>query len=90
VERRASKTAYFFNRPLGYLALIGKDVRFPASDGVWFPVADLDRPPADVVRMLAAVYRGTSVGKTPFIALLTDADVAEFEEELRVCVSGIK
>jgi hypothetical protein len=90
VERRASRTAYFFNRPLGYLALIGKDVRFPASDGVWFPVADIERPPADVVRMLAAVYPSANSGKMPFIALLTDGDVAEFEEELRVRVSGIK
>jgi hypothetical protein len=83
VERRASRTAYFFNRPLGYLALIGKDVRFPASDGVWFPVADVERPPADVARMLAAVYPSANSGRMPFIALLTEKDVVDFEEELR-------
>ena len=83
MERRASKTAYFFNRPMGYLALIAKDVRFPASEGVWFPVADVDRPPAEVGRMLAAVYPNANVGQLPFIALLTDDDVADFEEELQ-------
>jgi hypothetical protein len=83
VERRASKTAYFFNRLLGYLALIGKDVRFPVGEGVWFPVADVDRPPPDVARMLAAVYPSTNSGKIPFIALLTDDDVLDFEAELR-------
>ena len=57
MERRASKTAYFFNRLIGYLALIAKDVRFPTSEGVWFPVADVERRPTEVARMLAAVKR---------------------------------
>jgi hypothetical protein len=83
MQRRASKTAYFFNRPVGYLALIAKDVRFPASDGVWFPVADVERTPGEVVRMLAAVYPSARAEQLGFIALLTDGDVADFEEELR-------
>ena len=83
MERRASKTAYFFNRLLGYLALIAKDVRFPDSDGVWFPVADVERPPVEVARMLAAVYPMAKAEQLPFIALLTDDDVADFEEELK-------
>ena len=83
MERHASKTAYFFNRAIGYLALIAKDVRFPASDGVWFPVADVERPPAEVQRMLAAVYANAKPEQMPFIALLSDDDVADFEEELR-------
>jgi hypothetical protein len=82
MERRASKTAYFFNRPVGYLALIAKDVRFPASDGVWFPVADVERLPAEVARMLVAVYPIANAEQLPFIALLTDDDVADFETEL--------
>ena len=83
MERRASKTAYFFNRPIGYLALIAKDVRFPTSEGVWFPVADVERRPTDVARMLAAVYPIVNGDQLPFIALLTDDDVADFEDELQ-------
>jgi hypothetical protein len=83
MERRASKTAYFFNRLIGYLALIAKDVRFPASEGVWFPVADVERRPAEVARMLAAVYPIANSDQLPFIALLTDDDVVDFEDELQ-------
>lgn len=88
MERRASKTAYFFNRLMGYLALFAKDVRFPASEGVWFPVADVERPPAEVARMLAAVYPNANAAQLPFIALLTDDDVADFEEELQQRVAA--
>lgn len=83
MERRASKTAYFFNRLIGYLALIAKDVRFPTSEGVWFPVADVERRPGDVTRMLAAVYPTANGDQLPFIALLTDDDVTDFEDELQ-------
>ena len=68
---------------IGYLALIAKDVRFPTSEGVWFPVADVERRPTDVARMLAAVYPIVNGDQLPFIALLTDADVADFEDELQ-------
>jgi hypothetical protein len=82
MERRASKTAYFLNRSLGYLALIGRNVRLPESGGVWILVADAVRAPWEVAELLAASYPGIDAQQLPFAALLTDFDVQEFEEEM--------
>jgi len=83
MEKRASKTAYFLNRALGYLALIGRNVRLPDGAGVWVLVADAERAPWEVAELLIATYPGVDSNRLPFIALLTDFDVEEFENELR-------
>jgi hypothetical protein len=82
METRASRTGYFLNRALGYLALIANDVRFPTSSGVWLPVADSDRAPWEVAELLAMAFPGEIDEQLPFIALLHDDDVREFEQEL--------
>ena len=83
MEKRASKTAYFLNRALGYLAQIGRNVRLPDGAGVWVLVADAERAPWEVADLLIATYPGVDANRLPFIALLTDFDVEEFEKELR-------
>lgn len=83
MHRRASRTAYYLNRKLGYLALIANRVRFPASVGVWVPVADPEREPWKVVELLGLAFPGEIGERFPFIALLTDYDVGNFEDELR-------
>jgi hypothetical protein len=83
MERRASRTAYYLNRRLGYLALVATRVRFPDSVGVWVPVADPEREPWKVVELLGLAFPGEIGTRFPFIALLTDHDVEEFENELR-------
>src|SRR5438132_13419233 len=82
MTRRASKTAYYLNRTLGYLALVGRAVRFPGSVGVWIPVADAGRAPWEVIGLLVASYPSLAADELPFVALLTDFDVEEFEQEL--------
>jgi len=83
MEKRASKTAYFLNRALGYLALIGRNVRLPESGGVWILVADAVRAPWEVAELLGASYPGVDAHQLPFVALLTDFDVEEFEGEMQ-------
>ncbi len=83
MDRRASKTAYFLNRALGYLALIGRNVRLPESGGVWILVADAVHAPWEVADLLSASYPGIDAQRLPFIALLTDFDVEEFEREMQ-------
>jgi hypothetical protein len=83
VEKRASKTAYFLNRALGYLALIGKNVRLPESGGVWILVADAVRAPWDVAELLGASYPSIDVHELPIVTLLTEYDVDEFEREMQ-------
>jgi hypothetical protein len=82
MDKRASKTAYFLNRVLGYLALIGRNVRLPESGGVWILVADAVHAPWEVADLLAASYPGIEAQRLPFVALLTDFDVEEFEREM--------
>jgi len=82
MARRASKTAYFLNRTLGYLALVARDVRFPRTVGVWIPVAEAVRAPWEVTALLTATYPSLAADRLSFMALLTDFDVEEFEQEL--------
>lgn len=81
--RTASRTAYYLNRAVGYLALIAQGVPFPPSVGVWVPVADPERLPWQVLELLALAFPGEVSDRYPFIALLTDHDVEEFERELQ-------
>jgi len=84
MEKRASKTAYFLNRALGYLALIGRNVRLPDGAGVWVLVADAERAPWEVAELLIATYLGGDSNRQPLIALLTEFDVEDIDSELRM------
>jgi hypothetical protein len=81
--RRASRTCYFLNRRARYLALIGRDVRLPASIGVWIPIANPERAPWEMTQLLDATYPHLDARGLSFVALLTDFEVAEFEKELQ-------
>ena len=81
--RRVAKTGYFLNATARRLALIGRDVRFPAAVGAWIPVADAEQPPWRVTEILAATFPDLDAKSLSFIALLTDFQVDDFEEELR-------
>jgi hypothetical protein len=82
MSRRAAATAYFVNPALGYLALVGRHVRLPEGRGRWIEAADAVRAPWEVAAILAARYAGLDARKMPFIALLADDDVEEFEREM--------
>jgi hypothetical protein len=82
-QRRASRTAYFLNRALGYFALIRHNIRFPETPGIWILVSELDRPPWEVKDLLATLYPGDATDRLGFIALMGQDDVEDFENELR-------
>jgi hypothetical protein len=83
MPRRATRTGYYLNRVLHQVALISKDVRLPASMGVWLPVADNERPPRQVMESIIATFPNLTAEQLPFVALLSDGDVSEFEDDLR-------
>src|SRR5258706_12286650 len=83
MEKRASKTAYFLNRALGYLALIGRNVRLPDAAGVWGMVADAERAPREVAELLGASYPGVDANNLPFTPVLPHFDVSGFEGEVQ-------
>jgi hypothetical protein len=72
------QTGYYLNRELPYLTLIAKGIRLPS--GRWIRVAEDELPPWKVQEL---VTRTLAVkGQVPFVALLTDFDLQEFEREL--------
>ena len=77
--RRAFKTAYYLNRALPRLALLGRGVRAPNTHGVWVPVADGGKKRCEVVRMLSLAHPSIEPEGLPYAALLTDFDVEQFE-----------
>jgi hypothetical protein len=83
VTQRAAETGYFLNRSVGYVALIGRSVRFPWSVGSWSLTADGEQAPAKVAAIVGEIHPDVDPQSLSFVALLTDRDVAEFEEELR-------
>ena len=82
--RRASKTAYYLNRALPRLALVGRGVRLPNTIGVWIPVSGGEMKRCDVARMLSLVHPGIDAERVPYMLLLTDFDVEQFEAHLSV------
>jgi hypothetical protein len=83
MARRAPKTAYFLNRRLNRLALIGKGVRLPETLGLWLMVADAVRAPWEMAEILAINYPEWKDAHPAFVALLTDFDVEQFESDLQ-------
>ena len=80
--RRASKTAYYLNRALPRLALVGRGVRLPNTIGVWILVSGGDKKRCEVTRTLSLVHPTIDVERVPYALLLTDFDVEQFEEHL--------
>jgi hypothetical protein len=76
----AEETAYFLNGKLPQLALIARGIRFPA--GNWLRVADGLLPPWDAETFVRDLFPALAKGRIPFIALLTELDVRQFEHEL--------
>lgn len=77
----AERTSYYLNSKLPRLAFVAKGVRFPSGQWIW--VADEFLAPwqaEDLVRELFPALEHVAI---PFVALLTDFDVLEFEQEHR-------
>jgi hypothetical protein len=77
----SEETAYYLNGKLPQLALIGKGVRFPP--GNWLRIADGLLPPWEAEALVKDFFPALEKGPVPFIALLTEFDVAQFEQELK-------
>src|SRR4051794_39580399 len=76
--RRALKTAYYLNRTLPRLVLVGRGVRLPNTAGVWIPVSDGDKKRCEVSRIVFLAHR-IDADRVPYTALLTDFDVDQLE-----------
>ncbi|MFL5246485.1 MAG: hypothetical protein ACJ78W_16155 [Myxococcales bacterium] len=76
--RRALKTAYYLNRTLPRLVLVGRGVRLPNTAGVWIPVSDGDKKRCEVSRIVFLAHR-IDADRMPYTALLTDFDVDQLE-----------
>jgi hypothetical protein len=83
MERRAPRTCYYLNRKLRYLALIARDVRLPASIGVWIPIANPELAPSETMELIASAHPTVDVRQLSVITLLSAFDVDEFEDDLR-------
>ena len=77
MEELARETAYYLNGKLPRLALIAKDVRFPA--GRWIRVAGETVRPWLVQQLVSDLFPSLSSTPIPVVTLLTDFDVEEFE-----------
>lgn len=75
----AEQTAYYFKNDPPRIALIGKGVRFPA--GHWLRIADEFLAPSVVQELLTSLFPALEGKTVPFVALLTEFDVQEFEIE---------
>jgi len=81
VPGKAEETAYFLNGKLPQLALIAKDIRFPP--GTWLRVADGLLPPWEAEAFVRELFPALAKTPIPFIALLTELDVQQFERDLK-------
>jgi hypothetical protein len=78
---KAEETAYYLNGRLPQLALIANGVRFPP--GKWLRVADGLLPPWEAEAFVRELFPALAKGPIPFIALLTELDVKQFEQDLK-------
>jgi hypothetical protein len=78
LDMAVERTGYYFNNELPYLTLIAKGVRLPA--GRWTRIADDEHPPWKVQELITRTLAVKE--QVPFVALLSDFDLQEFEMEL--------
>ena len=83
----AEDTAYYLNGKLPRLALIAKGIRFPP--GNWLRVADGLLPPWEVENLVRDFFPALEKGPVPFIALLCELDVEQFEVDLKDGEKGL-
>jgi two-component system cell cycle response regulator DivK len=74
------ETAYYLNSKLPRLALIGKGVRMPR--GQWIRVAEATLRPWLAEELVVDMFPALRARSVPFVTLLTDFDVLEFERDL--------
>ena len=83
----ADETAYYLNGKLPQLALIAKDVRFPA--GNWLRIAGGLLPPWEAENLVRDFFPALANGAIPFVALLSEFDVEQYEQELKDDQKGL-
>jgi hypothetical protein len=83
----AEETAYYLNGKLPQLALIAKGVRFPP--GNWLRIADGVMPPWEAEALVRDFFAALANRPVPFIALLSEYDVVQFEQELKDADEGM-
>ena len=76
----APETAYYLNTASPTLALIGQGVRFPA--GQWLKIADGAALAWDVEELVRDLFPALRDVLLSFHVLLTDFDLAEFEQRV--------
>ena len=76
----AKETAYYVNPRLSCVALIAKGLRFPS--GTWIRIADASLPAWRVEELVPELFAGLRDQSVPFVNLLTDFDMQEFESAL--------
>ena len=79
MEQRAKETAYYFNGKLPHIVLIAKGVRFPAGRWIW--MAGESSTPWLVELLVRDLFPRVKDSVLPFIALLIDFDVDQFEQQ---------
>jgi hypothetical protein len=87
VPAYAGETAYYLNGKLPLLALIAKSVRFPP--GNWLRIADGLLPPWEAENLVRELFPALEKGTVPFIALLCEFDVEQFEQDLKKDEKGL-
>ncbi len=75
--RFSGETAYYLNAALPQLALIAKGVRLPA--GKWIRIAGERIPAALADELVRDLFPRLRRRLVPFVVLLTNFDVEEFE-----------
>ena len=83
----AEDTAYYLNGKLPRLALIAKGIRFPP--GNWLRVADGLLPPWEAENLVRDFFPALTKGPLPFIALLCEFDLEQFEQDLKNGEKGL-
>jgi hypothetical protein len=87
VPGSADETAYYLNGKLPQLALIAKGVRFPP--GNWLRIADGLLPPWEAENLVRDFFPALAKSAVPFIALLSEFDVEQYEQELKDDKKGL-
>jgi hypothetical protein len=75
----ADRTSYYLNSKLPRLAFVAKGVQFPRGQWIW--VADEYISPWQAEELVRDLFPALKDVEIPFVSLLTDFDVVEFERE---------
>ena len=81
------ETAYYLNGKLPQLALIAKGVRLPP--GNWLRIAGGLLPPWEAESLVRDLFPALADGAIPFVALLSEFDVEQYEQERKDDQKGL-